>query len=194
MDTAINNQSVVVKMQIALLLVDGGFDEWEMLDNARKENPAAFELFEKYHCSDAINECKKLICVKSDFFPVDALITMQQNVQRLINEREIALEVLTTSNVRISFYKSHDEHHILRWLLPESGDHKMQVVLGTDDPGIFATNMRNELEHIMRELKSACNMDNAKAETLISELLKNGERFRFYPISKYDTLPSKECL
>ena len=71
---------------------------------------------------------------------------MQDYVLRLVNERGVALETLPTSNLRISFYNEMAEHHLFRWLglRGPTITNRPTVCVGSDDPGIFATNLKNE--------------------------------------------------
>lgn len=66
----------------------------------------------------------------------------QNSLKQIVRERNIALEALLTSNVRIGIYKNYTEHHLKKWL-----DQGLNVVLGSDDAGIFATNIYNEYAH-----------------------------------------------
>ena len=65
-----------------------------------------------------------------------------------LKKQGIAIEALPTSNIRISYYESYSEHHIHRWLSADSHI-RPTVVFGTDDPGIFSTNLYNELAHVL---------------------------------------------
>lgn len=70
----------------------------------------------------------------------------------MVCEKHIALEVLPTSNVRISYYHSYAEHHTHRWL-DDKATYRPVVVMGSDDPGIFATNIFNEYAHVFMSMK-----------------------------------------
>lgn len=99
-------------------------------------------------------ECKQPYSLKE--IPRDWLLEAQQYVQAEVAERQIVIETLPTSNVRIGHYDDISDHHIFRWIgVPTRtilGDHSMLVALGSDDPGIFATDMRNELYHLFSSL------------------------------------------
>ena len=133
-------------------------------------------------------EKKEFTVKKSDF---SILLKAQQYVQSIIYKKQIILEALPTSNVRISHYHSIKQHHIFRWLqIPQAsfdGDFPVLVSLGTDDPGIFATDMRNEVYHLFSTLKFAYEYPDSKAMEIISELNENGRIYRFtndtYPLN-----------
>lgn len=62
-----------------------------------------------------------------------------------IVKQGIVIEILPTSNMRIGIYKSYEELHLKDWLV----DHpELHIVVGSDDPGVFATNIYNEYAHI----------------------------------------------
>ena len=67
---------------------------------------------------------------------------IQNSLKQIVRDRKIALETLPTSNIRIGIYKNHAEHHLRKWL-----DEGLDVIIGSDDAGIFATNIYNEYAH-----------------------------------------------
>ena len=108
---------------------------------------------------------------------------MQDMLLRRLHEKEIVLEVLPTSNVRISFYKNYKEHHIWRWLgIGQENDSNSitpPVVLGTDDTGIFSTNIYNEYCHIYHHLVHSHKQGYDKASTVIQGIVQNGKTYVF---------------
>ena len=61
------------------------------------------------------------------------------------------LDDTITDNV----YEKYKEHHLLRWLgLTNKLDPLPNVVVGSDDTGIFATNIQNEYLHIYQALRN----------------------------------------
>lgn len=113
--------------------------------------PKAFAIFEVYHCSAVVRELyDTIIPVPSDFIP-DALIEKaQKKLIRLVCRKDIVIEVMPTSNIRIAYYKKYKEHHMTRW--SRSSGTKPKFVICSDDPGIFATTLHNELSHCMNAL------------------------------------------
>ncbi|URL02948.1 hypothetical protein L4F91_05050 [Avibacterium sp. 20-126] len=126
-------------------------------------------------------EEKEKVC--SDFFSENFLVKCQQYVQKLISEKSIVIESLITSNVRISIYNSIKDHHIFRWLRIANrkieGDYPMIIVLGSDDPGIFSTDLRNEIYHIFSILKYEFDYSDEKAISVIKMLNNNGFIYHF---------------
>lgn len=104
-------------------------------------------------------------------------------LQELI-DKNIAIESMPTSNVRIGFYNDYSEHHLFRWLGLNQPDNcpKPIVCLGSDDPGIFATSLRAEYYHVYRVLTSKkFNQSPTEAIDTLERLHRNSERFRFTP-------------
>lgn len=126
---------------------------------------------------------EELIEVSLDEIRYDVLLESQQMVQKLVAEKKVIVESLPTSNLRISIYEKMHEHHIFRWLqLPDrviTGDYKMLVSLGADDPGIFATDIKNEIYHIFSCLVNNYNYDCKDALTKVAELNENGRIYNF---------------
>ncbi|ELM3749514.1 hypothetical protein ACET96_09860 [Aeromonas dhakensis] len=118
-----------------------------------------------------------------NFISRDILIYSQQFTQKLLSERKVIIETLPTSNVRISHYSSMKDHHIFRWMQIPSrkieGDYPMLISLGSDDPGIFATDLRNEFYHIFSILVCEFKYSPSQALTMISEINENGRVYRF---------------
>ncbi|HAW29454.1 MAG TPA: hypothetical protein DCY03_15260 [Planctomycetaceae bacterium] len=156
----------------------------------KAEHPEAFKLFERYHGargnSDTVSKYETLIDIdKAD--PVERMLGREQYrkiqtaIIRLINTKQMAIEVLPTSNLRIAPYHSYAEHHVLTWLgvKPESGM-QTTVCIGSDDPGIFATNLRNEYAHLFREIDNINSMTTATHSVdFVLKLIENGKIFRF---------------
>ncbi|MDQ7734253.1 hypothetical protein QT231_16185 [Halomonas sp. SpR1] len=113
----------------------------------------------------------------------ELLLTAQQYVQQLVVKRHVIIETLPTSNLRISHYQHIRDHHIFRWLGIKDrvfeGDSTMVVVLGSDDPGIFATDMRNEFYHLFSTLITHFNYSEELALETVAKLNENGRIYQF---------------
>ena len=154
-----------------------------------------FKIFRAYHSGKTIEESKKLIEVKTDdIFDENILRTFQDTVINELNNKRISVEALPTSNLRISHYKNYGEHHIFRWLgidkdynYADNSNASMHtseynpkpiVCLGSDDPGIFSTNVRNEFSHIFCSLIEK-GMDRKRALGLLREIAENNRIYGF---------------
>lgn len=67
----------------------------------------------------------------------------------------------------------------MRWLDPDSPRPVPQVVLGTDDPGIFSTTLRNEYSFILNRFRELYPGSDEKAYELIRHLIENGSSYTF---------------
>ncbi|SBS31567.1 Adenosine deaminase [Marinomonas spartinae] len=140
-------------------------------------------LSKRWSDGKTINKYEESIEISVAFTPVKMLLQAQQFTQREVARRHVVIESLPTSNVRISHYDRMEEHHLFRWLqVPErelEGDHKMVISLGSDDPGIFATDLRNEFYHLFACLVINYNYSESQALDMLSKLNENGRIYRF---------------
>lgn len=132
---------------------------------------------------NSIIEGETLVEVEKSEFTQAQLIKLQQSVQRIIAKKKVIIETLPTSNVRISHYDSIEQHHIFRWLKIKGreieGDTDLDIILGSDDPGIFATDIRNEVYHIFTSLIHHYDYSQHDALDVIKRLNQNSRIFSF---------------
>lgn len=162
--------------------------EWNMCDEARRDAPNAFRLFKAYH-SFAVRgtdhrKYNELIQVEASFFNDEEIAHMQAKVLEEVHKRGIAIETMPTSNVRISVYNSYKEHHIFRWLglvdKPEYKNEKRPIIcIASDDPGIFATNLRNEYAHVYNTLITDYGKCHVEAIDILKRINENCRVYRF---------------
>lgn len=135
------------------------------------------------------DEQEKLIEVDRDFLPIPELLKLQQRIQHLIAAREVVIETLPVSNLRISQYRRIQEHHVLRWLKVPGhaieGDADMNICIGSDDPGVFATDIKNEYYHLYMCLRNA----GVPAHEAVEKLRRVNNAGRIYAFLK---LPDME--
>lgn len=159
----------------------GVFDGFALKEQEefRKATPKAQELYRKYHTGDSIQESNKLILIDTDeLISPKELRLLQSWMLTFLEKKDLAIEMLPSSNVRISHYKSYKEHHVRRWLgLTHPSDPQPMVVVGSDDTGIFMTNLQNEYAHIQRivQLKEG----KSKANEIIAALASNSRVYSF---------------
>lgn len=125
--------------------------------------------------------------VEATLVAVDALEAMQDLVLGEVNRRGVAIEALPTSNARISLYRTVGEHHLFRWL-GLSGPpiaNRPTVVIGSDDPGIFATSLRNEYATLAAVLRDQFGVSAPQAGCIIERLGDNARTFRFRPDDRF---------
>lgn len=170
-----------------LVSIDGALTaEFDRVEKAR-ENRSAFDIFTFYHGANGNGE---IVRRSEEKIPIDCedggepldldrMRLLQECVLRKINKRRLVLETLPTSNVRISVYRSYAEHHLFRWLGFKNSGERVNVCVGSDDPGIFATNLRNEYAHILRELDRLCPGTGRESLSELRNLIENGKIWRF---------------
>lgn len=104
----------------------------------------------RYHQKEYVERYKKEIKVKIfEILDEKALREVQLAVLKIMHHKEIAIETLPTSNIFIGYHNSFNTYHLVNWIRWEKeGKPIPPIVLGTDDAGIFATNIYNEYCHI----------------------------------------------
>ena len=120
-------------------------------------------------------------------FTAEEFRQIQNLVLHHLAKKNIALEVPITSNLCISFYRNLNEHHIGRWI-KGSSDHNLlipAVVMGTDDPGIFMTNIYIEYARLMTYLENKGYSINERIEKVL-QLNRISTFYRFSNTNRYD--------
>lgn len=158
------------------------WEEWLIAGNELERNRAAFRLYIEYHSWSCQKKSEEMILVQHDKLVSESLLRqLQQWIVDELNQRDIAIESMPTSNLRISFYQQYKDHHIWRWLgiADQPFETSPSVCLASDDPGIFATNIRNEYSHIYEHLIYQYEMSGEEAQACINRLVSNAEAFKF---------------
>ncbi len=162
-------------------------EELRLIDKVKAENPAALAIFSKYHGKKVHDlmwgesgNSEQYIEIKTDFISEKAIKELQWQVLKVLVESDVAIESMPTSNFRISCYENYDEHHITRWLnLEKELDYpEPKVCICSDDPGIFATNIRNEYTHVQAMLNKK-DVKGKDSEDFIAKLLHNSKKYAF---------------
>lgn len=142
--------------------------------------PQAVKEFRRYHARENRQAYDESIRLSSNQQPsAELLRAVQDAIVQDLRDHRIAVEALPTSNVRISHYQWTKHHHVLRWLDPCNERPAPFVVLGTDDPGIFATTMRNEMALILRRLNRMYPGRSEKPYEIVNHLIRNGRSYAF---------------
>lgn len=143
---------------------------------------AAYEIFSRRHALDP-KRANERVDVEAAQISKEAFAALQDHVLGLVNGRGVALETLPTSNLRISFYDGMAEHHLYRWLglCEPTITNRPTVCVGSDDPGIFATNLRNEYAAIGSVLRHRFKLTASEAAARLEQLNANGRVHRFPP-------------
>ena len=122
-------------------------DILELADSGELNNIKALK---RYHQKEYVEKYKKEIKVKIfEILDEKALREVQLAILKIMHHKEIAIETLPTSNSFIGYHNSFNTYHLVNWIRWEKeGKPIPPIVLGTDDAGIFATNIYNEYCHI----------------------------------------------
>lgn len=149
------------------------------------------ELMSKYHAPNegsVFSPCRiaydKLIEVKiGKFLSCEQLRIVQNWVLGEVSRKGIVIEALPTSNLRISYYNAINEYHIGRWTNNKTANVTMPaVVIGSDDPGIFMTNIYNEYARVYGYLN-----DNSVSAVKRLDIIKTiRESSEIYKFNHYD--------
>jgi len=147
--------------------------------------PQAFRLFQERHLLETRRRGAEIIEVRISDYDERALHALQMDAISLLNSRNVIIETLPTSNVRISYYDSYKQHHLFRWLgvaqRPSLPDTVVPTVcVGSDDTGIFSTSLRNEYAHIYLTLVDSFGLSADQAMTYLEQLNRNGRVYRFH--------------
>ena len=95
------------------------------------------EIYKKY------NDPIEIECF--GIFDSTELRLLQKSMLAFMHKREIVNEALPTSNLRIGYHRDLRSYQLFNWYKWKlDGNSIPPIVLGTDDPGIFQTNIYNE--------------------------------------------------
>lgn len=159
--------------------------EIQLVEDMRVKNPHALLLYWTWHNDrDLRKHTEAIIEVQSDILGVSALIALQQALMQRMFDRRVIVETLPSSNVRISLYENFSEHHALRWIKAPAhavkGDPEVLVSLGSDDPGIFASDLSGELYHLYAVLRQEGDSDQ-QALARLAQVNERGRQYAFHP-------------
>lgn len=175
-------------------------EEELILNTFKSEAPEILTLLLNWQSDTfTIERAAERIEVPTDYLNAPSLLAVQQIVMRQLTKRGVVLETLPTSNLRIGQYKEMGQHHSLRWMGAHAaaGDEVPPFVLGTDDPGVFATDIKAEFYHLFASLcKRGFNAQDALEKLIRVDIC--GERSAFRPLvvgtHESDDIPSNDII
>lgn len=105
-----------------------------------------FFVLKKYNSLTFRKKYKQAIQITVfEIFNSNELEILQKKVLSYLHKKEIVIETLPTSNLRIGYHRNLSSYQLFNWYKwKKEGESIPPIVLGTDDPGIFATNIYNE--------------------------------------------------
>lgn len=125
---------------------------------------------------------KDRVSTKHKVITPELLQTLQNLVLRKIIDMKLCIETMPSSNVKIGFFQNFSEHHVVRWL--EQPINNLEFVVCSDDPGLFTTNVSNELAIISLIIKDKTK-DVSLTRAKLENLKKTSERYRFFHHRSY---------
>ena len=146
-----------------------------------KSKNKLWEVHSRYHSSYYRKAYDKIIKIKTEeIFNIADIELLQIEVLKFLHKKEIVIETLPTSNVRIGHHTNYRTYHLWNWIKWEKeGKDIPPIVVGTDDTGIFATNIYNEYANIYCYLTQEGKVTHNEAMKIIERLDKNGQIYRF---------------
>ncbi|WP_159476513.1 hypothetical protein [Chryseobacterium sp. 18068] len=151
----------------------------ESLEN--KESSKAYQLFKKYHSADYRKNYDKIICISPfNILTPKQVKTLQLTLLEFMATNEIIIESLPTSNIRIGFHKDFSTYHLKNWIKWSMEGHKIPpIVLGSDDTGIFATNIYNEYANVFCALMTEEFLGLDEGMDVLKNINKNSLLYKF---------------
>lgn len=115
---------------------------------------------------------------------IEAIEAAQALLTQMIVEKKIILEINPSSNLTITPIDKLQNHPVFRWLDPKRGtqtdDHTPFVVIGSDDPGVFCTELIHEYGLLARAAEELGASPRQIRDWLI-RLRQSSLEFSFFP-------------
>ena len=139
------------------------------------------KIYEKYHSLHFRSKFDKIIHIHPlHILKTDQIELLQLALLREMTTKEIVIETLPTSNVRIGFHRSFETYHLANWVKWRgAGKSIPPIVVGSDDTGIFATNIYNEYANIYCALLESHKMNQSSVMDVIKQLDESSQIYRF---------------
>lgn len=152
--------------------------------DAKRSSPQHLKLLWEWVSDRELWErSEALQSVDAAYFDESTYLHLQQALMHEVARRNVIIETLPSSNVRISQYNSFCEHHSLRWMrapgFVQEGDPEIMVSLGSDDPGIFAGDLNGEFYQLYAALRNQGISDHS-ALALLAPINERGRAYRFH--------------
>jgi adenosine deaminase len=158
------------------------FNEEEWIDqNNAVNSDETLDALKLYHSNSTRPDYQDTIEVETcKLLSVDDYTLIQKALLRVMHNKEIVIETLPTSNIRIGQHYDYLTYQLWNWMNWEDKGHQVPpIVVGSDDTGIFATNIFNEYAHIYCYLTGPGNLTHHKAMDVIRRLDDNSRIYRF---------------
>lgn len=138
-------------------------------------------LFIDYHRKETRKRYDKIIQIDTlGDFDEDQLTALQLLLLKYMHQKEIVIETLPTSNVIIGNHHNYSTYHLYNWYMwKKVGKPLPPIVVGTDDVGIFATNIYNEYCNIYCQFLYTKQMNSDDIVGFLKELNANARHYAF---------------
>lgn len=140
-----------------------------------------FELLSLYNKKEIYKKYKEPIEISCfEIFNSAELSSFQKKMLAFMHKREIVIESLPTSNLRIGYHRSLKSFQLFNWYKwKNEGNSIPPVVLGTDDPGIFQTNIYNEYAMLYCFLVYEKRLSRSDTARLVQDIHNNSRIYAF---------------
>lgn len=168
-----------------LLKLSGAYDKNEIkflsdINYHNIKDKKHVKLYKKYHEKSFLATFNEIIEIDTvGLVDIETIKELQLLLLKFMAKKEIVIETLPTSNIRIGFHKNFSTYHIKNWIKFKEDKYLIpEIVVGSDDTGIFATNIFNEYANIYCSL-----LDEGKTPgeviSVLNKLNKNSLKFKF---------------
>lgn len=142
-------------------------------------NPEKIYIY--YHSKEGRERGKVIQAIDTyEIFEKKELVCLQRLILKVMHQKQIVIETLPTSNVIIGHHHSFSTYHLYNWYKwSKEGIMVPSIVVGTDDAGIFATNIYNEYCHIYCLLVFDKGLSPYEAMEYIERLVHNSKVYAF---------------
>lgn len=139
------------------------------------------ELFRQYHSKIIAERYDEIMEIDTfDILGEEQLTELQHMLLEEMHRREIVIETLPTSNVVIGSHHDFSTYHLYNWYCwKKEGRPLPPIVVGTDDIGIFATNIYNEYCNIFCQFVYGKGRNTDEATSFVKELDTNARLYAF---------------
>lgn len=145
------------------------------------DNEPVKMLFTYYHKKEIAARYDEIEEIDTyDVLGEEQLTELQLMLLAEMHRREIVIETLPTSNVVIGSHHNFNTYHLYNWYLwKKAGKPLPPIVVGTDDIGIFATNIYNEYCNIFCQFVYGKGMNTDEVTLFLKELDMNAKLYAF---------------
>jgi adenosine deaminase len=125
-----------------------------------------------------------------------AIETVQTHLLRRLVDRHIVIEVNPSSNLTLGAMDDMVDHPIFRWLDPRTDFHTHAsplVVVGTDDPSAFATELLHEYAYLGRTAEQL-GATTRQVQAWLEHLRESGILCSFFPRTTFEPATRDQWL